>query len=330
MFYTKRAIHFFVKLYYFFPMTSSTADIPLKNHGFIMNDSPEHFGALRDSTDIFGDAAALQERMKEDGYLYMKGVLDRGEVLEARRELTEKMHRDGFTHPDYPVIDAISHPEKKIAFAAEYAMSSHAVKQVVFGKTILGFYERLLGGKVRPFDFRWLRAVSGGLPGVNPHCDIVYMGRGTFNLYTAWIPYGDVPMKMGTIMVLEDSHKKNHLFKRYLERDVDAYCTNFSDAEKVASGEQLWAHHNFGGALSNRADLLRNKIGGRWLTCDFSAGDFLTFGMGMVHSSLDNQTDHIRLSSDTRYQLASEPFDERWIGENPIAHSVAGKRGRIC
>ena len=30
----------------------------------------------------------------------------------------------------------------------------------------------------------------------------------------------------------------------------------------------------------------------------------------------------IRLSSDTRCQLASEPVDERWIGENPIAHSL--------
>ena len=44
----------------------------------------------------------------------------------------------------------------------------------------------------------------------------------------------------------------------------------------------------------------------------------------------DNTTRTIRLSSDTRYQLASEPVDERWIGEHPIAHGVAGKRGKIC
>lgn len=311
-------------------MNHSIIDIPLKNQGVVMNDSPEHFGSLRDSTDIFGDAQAVQARMKEDGYLYFKGVLNREDIFEARRELLEKMDRDGFLHPDYPLMDGVSHPEKKIAFAAEYAMSSSAVKNVVFGQTILSFYERLLGGEVRPFDFRWLRAVSGGLPGINPHCDIVYMGRGTFNLFTAWIPYGDIPMEQGTLMVLEDSHKKNHLFKRYLERDVDTYCTNFPDAEKVATGEQLWAHHTFAGVLAKRSDYLRNKLGGRWLSADFQAGDFITFGMGMVHASLDNQTDRIRLSSDTRYQLASEPIDERWIGENPIAHGVAGKRGRIC
>jgi hypothetical protein len=51
----------------------------------------------------------------------------------------------------------------------------------------------------------------------------------------------------------------------------------------------------------------------------------------MIHASLDNRTtDRVRISTDTRYQLASEPIDERWIGENPIGHGMAGKRGRIC
>ena len=75
---------------------------------------------------------------------------------------------------------------------------------------------------------------------------------------------------------------------------------------------------------------LREKLGGRWLTADFKAGDFLTFGMATVHASLDNQSTRLRLSSDSRYQLASEPADERWIGSNPIAHGPAGKKGKVC
>jgi hypothetical protein len=66
------------------------------------------------------------------------------------------------------------------------------------------------------------------------------------------------------------------------------------------------------------------------LTTSFRAGDVLTFSMHTVHASLDNPSRHIRLSSDSRYQPASRPADERWIGENPVAHSRAGKRGRIC
>jgi hypothetical protein len=50
--------------------------------------------------------------------------------------------------------------------------------------------------------------------------------------------------------------------------------------------------------------------------------------MVTLHCSLDNQSpvNRIRLSSDSRYQLASEPADERWIGEEPIAHGPAAQR----
>ncbi len=61
----------------------------------------------------------------------------------------------------------------------------------------------------------------------------------------------------------------------------------------------------------------------------YETGDVLIFGMFTVHASLDNCTDRIRLSTDTRYQLASEPIDERWVGEVP-GHSEGGKRGKIC
>jgi hypothetical protein len=50
--------------------------------------------------------------------------------------------------------------------------------------------------------------------------------------------------------------------------------------------------------------------------------------MFTLHCSLDNQSpvNRIRLSSDSRYQLASEPADERWIGADPIAHGPAAQR----
>ena len=56
----------------------------------------------------------------------------------------------------------------------------------------------------------------------------------------------------------------------------------------------------------------------------------MVFSMFKIHTSLDNHSDRIRVSSDTRYQLASEPVDERWIGEHPIAHGPEAKQGIIC
>jgi hypothetical protein len=112
-----------------------------------------------------------------------------------------------------------------------------------------------------------------------------------------------------------------------LRKAVDAFCENKpKEAENAKKG--AWS---FSGTLSHNPPIVRNKFGGRWLTTEFEAGDFLTFGMFVVHASLDNRSENrLRISSDARFQRASEPIDERWVGVNPPGHSTAGKRGRIC
>ena len=127
-------------------------------------------------------------------------------------------------------------------------------------------------------------------------------------------------------MVLEGSHRKNTILRNYLSRDVDSYCANRPGAEKAKTSDSLL----WDGKLAKDPVSLRKKLGGRWLTADFEAGDMVTFSMTLVHASLDNQTDQIRLSSDSRYQLAAEPADNRWVGVHPAGHSRAGKLGRIC
>jgi len=188
------------------------------------------------------------------------------------------------------------------------------------------FYARFYGESVRHYDFTWLRAIGPG-KGTNPHCDLPYMGRGTHKHMTCWVPYGDISFTLGGLMVLEGSHKRMDLLESYVYRDVDAFCENKpNEAEKAKNGG--WT---FTGTLSHNPPTVRNKFGGRWLTTEFEAGDFITFGMFLVHASLDNRSDNrLRISSDCRYQRASEPIDERWIGVNPPGHSTAGKRGRIC
>ena len=56
---------------------------------------------------------------------------------------------------------------------------------------------------------KWLRAVPKGAY-TGAHVDRVYMGRGTENLYTTWIPFGDNPPEMGSLCML---HKSNQLSK---------------------------------------------------------------------------------------------------------------------
>ena len=195
---------------------------------------------------------------------------------------------------------------------------------------MIKFCERFLGGPVRHFDYTWCRVeCPGEHSATRPHYDIVFMGRGARNLCSSWTPLGDVPQRMGGLMILENSHRQEHIKATYGQLDVDAYCANYPDTAEIESGEKRWQRAD-GGAYSRDVMAVRQEIGGRWLTTDYQLGDLLVFSMYTMHAALDNMTNQLRLSTDSRYQLASEPVDERWIGENYIAHGPVAKKGMIC
>lgn len=307
---------------------STTTKSRLTSFGLELDQSAAAFGELRRSSALANDGEALRAQMRADGYLYMPGVLDRDEVLAARRFITDRLATGGMFDENHPSIEAVYKAGGRANFGHHPAAQSPPLAKVLYAGAMLAFYERLLGGPVRHYDFTWLRTSVPGSPATYPHCDIVYMGRGTFNLFTSWTPLGDVPVEMGGLMILEGGHRQRAKLDHYLQRDVDAYCTNRADAPLIEAGEKLW--QDWDGRLASSPVALREKLGGRWLTADFRAGDFLAFTMATIHASLDNHSNRVRLSSDSRYQLASEPVDERWVGAQPVGHGPAGKRGKIC
>ncbi len=283
------------------------------------------FGYLRSSEDLLDHPDALRTRLREDGYLYLRGLLPLDKIKAARMSLLRRLDAEGLVNRGHPLEAGISCPGRKYPLNPALANPNPAIDQVVFGPEILRFYERLLGGPVSHLGFKWVRSRNRG-PGTLPHCDKVYMGRGTPRLLTGWIPYGEVPIDAGPIILLEGSHRQSERIKKYLDSDVDAYCQN-RPHETSRAREGRLIHP---GWLSKNPVSLREKFGGRWLTAHFQPGDLLTFPMNRLHASLDNDTDSIRLSTDTRYQLASEPMDERWIGPQPKGHGPNSKRGHIC
>jgi hypothetical protein len=288
--------------------------------------SDEKAGLLRDSSDAADNIAELRRRLSEDGYLYMPGYLDRDEVLAARATLTDGLAQAGILDPAYPAIDGVCKPGSGYVFKPELTNNNPAIQKLLYAGRLPDFYAQLFAEPIRHYDFTWLRAIGPG-KGTNPHCDLPYMGRGTHSHLTCWVPYGDISFTLGGLMILEGSHKRLDLLQNYVYRDVDGFCENKpKEADKAKNGG--WT---FTGTLSHNPPAVQTKFGGRWLTTEFRAGDFITFGMFLVHASLDNRTENrLRISSDARYQRASEPIDERWIGINPPGHTTAGKRGRIC
>ena len=272
---------------------------------------------------LLSDTDALRHQIAEQGHLFLPGFLDRQRVLEVRGALLKKLAERGAIDLTFPLMDGVSHPDYNDIEAHQLTRQLPELDQLLYTGHLMHFFTGLLGGPVRHYDYTWLRVLAPGR-GTFSHCDVVYMGRGTKNLLTAWTPLGDIDSAMGGLMILEGSHDHRRLRETYGNKDVDEYCQNRPGAERVK------AMANRTGALCHDPNQLRRSLGGRWLNHEYRAGDVVIFNVYMVHCGLDNQTNRLRLSSDSRYQLASEPLDERWNGPNPVAHGPAGKRGKIC
>jgi hypothetical protein len=292
---------------------TETAFIPT-SHGNGFGPDSVPLGELRDSARLAGDESALRERMAEDGYLLLRRFLDREQVLAARAELCAKLAGAGLLDSSRPLTDAIFSGSNnglgqidRKAFAKDLR-TGPALRSLLQQGQIIRFFETFLRGPILPFAFIWVRNVRpGGATGC--HYDWVYMGRGTRNLYTTWTPIGPVPFSDGPLAILEGSHRFETLKSSYGSIDVDR-----------DKGQNPYD----GGWLSKDPGVVHQRYGGRWLSAEFEPGDMLLFGMFTLHCSLDNKNPEkrIRLSTDTRYQLASEPADGRWVGEEPFGEGM--------
>jgi len=291
---------------------------------------------LTDSTALRHDAAALHQRLDTDGYLYLHNALPAHLVAAARFSVCEKLGQDGILDPHAPTIDAIWNGDKPVAFKPEYANGNPHIHRLLYGPEMLAIFQTLFAAPVAHYDFTWLRAISRGF-GTPSHCDVVYMGRGeTQRLYTVWTPLGDVDFAAGGLMVLEGSHRHQRLRETYGQHDVDTFCANKPERDgwrnALTDGMAEQVGWRMGGSLDNDLNRIRAKLGmaGKWRTGEFTTGDILLFSVYTIHASIDNTSNRVRLSTDSRYQPAGTALDERWVGDNPIAHSRAGKKGRVC
>src|SRR6202011_1976759 len=226
------------------------------------------FGSLKSSADNIGKPKMLLGRMLQDGYLYLPGFLDRHEVLRARDSITNRLAAEGLLHPDYPAFEGMAKPKQRTSFRPDLAFGNRAIESLIYAPKVIEFYRELLGGPIRHYDFTWFRPVGPG-KGTPPHCDLVYMGRGTKQVFTMWVPYGDISLELGGLMILENSHKKSDLLRNYLRRDVDSYCLNRPGAEEAKTKERsVWD-----GSLAKNPVAIRQKLASRWLTAEFHVGD---------------------------------------------------------
>lgn len=294
----------------------------------ICNEPVDCVELLEDCTSLLNDTESLRQQMRTNGYIYLPGYLGRDRVVEARKVFIDKLLKNDALDTAHDPMDGVVKSGNAPGFGGgrleKLFDDWHVIHNLLYTGPMMAFFRQLLGGDVRHFDYTWTRQVNPG-PATPVHSDVVYMGRGTHQLYTAWTPLGDNGFDVGGLILLEGSNNHQGLARSYWKSDVDAYCENKPEAH--AWGKS-WGT---GGYLRGRPDQLRRSLDARrWLTADYKMGDLLVFNIYTVHGGTDNRSNKVRLSTDSRYQRADQPADERWIGEQPPAHGKNSRRGMIC
>ncbi|MDD9989185.1 MAG: hypothetical protein OXQ31_23130 [Spirochaetaceae bacterium] len=116
-------------------------------------------GYLRDSTDALADVDELRRRIATDGYLFIRGLIDRDAVLDARRVVMEHLQEQDALVEGTPLMEGVMPRDgrsvgmKRVAYRAE-------VLRVLEAPELHSFYRRLYGEEPATFTHKWLRAVG--------------------------------------------------------------------------------------------------------------------------------------------------------------------------
>jgi hypothetical protein len=234
-----------------------------------------------DSTGVLRDGPALAANLDRDGYLFLRGVLPRDEIMAIRRQLLELAARGGWLKSGPANLDkACKDPEPRYLefFRPMWKLESlHRMKQ---HPNIVALFERILGEPVLVHPMFVLRNIFPQTESFDfttgSHQDKIHIGGG--QSYACWMPLGDCPTSKGGLIMAEGSHKRGVL-----------------DFE-LAPGA---------GGLE-----VSEKFEGQWVGADFAAGDVVIFSDTTVHKALPNTSGELRQSFDARYQRLSDPVAE--------------------
>ena len=248
---------------------------------------------FQDSIELLSDSKALQARAAHDGYLFFKGLLPTEAILPVRADLLGVVRKHDWLADEATGrlnVEALAAvPEAQMrtdigvsAAAYDDVQKLESVHALPHHPRLIALYQALFNDEVLVHARHIIRMISPH-PAVfptPPHQDFPLI-QGTARTWTCWIPIGDCPRSMGSLMTLRGSHKLGYL------------------PIAPAQGAGLIAAQTCPGEDD-------------WVCGDFEAGDILTFPAFTVHRALPSQQrEKIRLSFDVRYQPLSEPVEEK-------------------
>jgi hypothetical protein len=241
------------------------------------------------SNDALNNGDELRARMWRDGYLFFRDLIAPEAALEVRREILHLCAGAGWLAAGTDITDGIAapgvaHVEPQPGFMAVYnqVMKNEAFHTLAHAPGLLAMLRTLLGEEplAHPRNIARIIFPQNTLFTTPAHQDYIHI-QGTEETYTAWIPLGDCPIGLGSLVALAGSHSAREVFP-----------------VREAYGA---------GGLGIATDAMPYA----WAGGDFANGDLILFHSLTVHKALPNLSpDHLRLSVDFRYQPLSHPVEQ--------------------
>lgn len=225
---------------------------------------------LIDSTPLIDDPIALRERWKEDGVLFMRGIMDPDLIAGAREKYRAALVAENLIDPEReePVWTGEAPQTRRPCDALGTTVWHEVVKQPELNTILRDIFEG---------DPVWIpiAAHRSGMPTgpLKPGEDL-FAGRhqdGFFNegmqFAICWMPVRDVGMNSGSFAVAPGTHRRGVL---HVEGE---------DGYPIPPG-----------VIPDDA----------WRSADFRVGDVLIFHYLTAHATLPNPSNLIRMSLDVR------------------------------
>jgi len=280
----------------------------------------ELFGPLNEFSGDLNNLADVEQAFEKDGYLFLRGALNRDDVLSARAEVFGRLYDVGEIAS--PTSQGIATGESRRADVPEglgafwqSVSEGTALRNVTHGPALGEIMTRVLGEPARPHDLMYLRPTAIGRA-TALHYDYPFFAGKSSRILTAWVPLGDVALCDGPLVVVEGSHRFHDLIDPVVSVDYAADHSN--DTVQAAAYE-----------IPHASDpiTLAAERGTRLLSAEFRAGDLMVFSGLTMHGSLDNHSpvNRVRLSVDVRFQPAADPADDsRYFGSNASGSKGGG------
>jgi ectoine hydroxylase-related dioxygenase (phytanoyl-CoA dioxygenase family) len=259
--------------------------VAVPNTGTAMVEALKPF---EDSGHLLDEPPRLRERFEGDGYVLLRGAIDRDVLQEARRAITGVLNTHGWLEPSHDPTVAVPRTgpfvegEPKFLEAYNDVQRLEAFHAVPHHASVRRCMTALLGPTAFPHPLSIARLVFPGNEEwtTPPHQDYPN-NQGTFDLYACWMPLADCSARDGTLSILRGSHKLG----------VAALRASLGAGTRRAE-------------LDHRYDRLE------WVGGDLQLGDALVFHSLTVHRALPNQGRSMRLSVDYRFQREGEALTE--------------------